>query len=73
MPLHWSRSGIRVRDKIKTSIEDIQHHPFGGMGDPEPWKCNLRGFRTRRLSGKHRLARRIDPGALQIAQCRFRY
>lgn len=64
---------VRVRDKINTLIEDIQRHPFKGLGKPEPLKRNLRGFWSRRITREHRLVYRIEAGVLQIAQCRFHY
>ena len=71
--LYWSGNDARVRDKINTLIEDIQRHPFTGLGKPEPLKRNLRGFWSRRITREHRLVYRIDAGVLQIAQCRFHY
>jgi len=71
--LYWSRSDVRVRDKINTLIEDIQRHPFTGLGKPEPLKRKLRGFWSRRISREHRLVYRIESGVVQIAQCRFHY
>ena len=71
--LYWSRSDVRVRDKINTLIEDIQRHPFTGLGNPEPLKRKLRGFWSRRISREHRLVYRIESGVVQIAQCRFHY
>ena len=71
--LYWSRTDDRVRDKINTLIEDIQRHPFTGLGKPEPLKRNLRGFWSRRITREHRLVYHIEAGVLQIAQCRFHY
>jgi len=62
-----------VRDKIRTLIEDIQRHPYTGLGKPEPLKRNLRGFWSRRITREHRLVYRIEAGVVQIAQCRFHY
>jgi Txe/YoeB family toxin of toxin-antitoxin system len=45
----------RVRDKINSLIEDIQRHPFSGLGKPEPLKRNLKGFWSRRINREHRL------------------
>ena len=70
---YWSRMDDRVREKINTLIEDIQRHPFKGLGKPEPLKRNLRGFWSRRITREHRLVYRIEAGVLQIAQCRFHY
>ena len=71
--LYWSRTNAPVRDKINTLIEDIQRHPFTGLGKPEPLKRNLRGFWSRRITREHRMVYRIKAGVLQIAQCRFHY
>ena len=71
--LYWSRNDLRVRDKINALIDDIQRHPFSGLGKPEPLKRNLRGFWSRRISKEHRLVYRVEKRVLQIAQCRFHY
>ena len=71
--LYWSRTDTRVRDKINALIDDIQRHPFAGLGKPEPLKRNLRSFWSRRITREHRLVYRIMADVLQIAQCRFRY
>ena len=70
---YWSRTDVRVRGKINTLIEDIQRHPFTGLGKPEPLKRNFSGFWSRRISREHRLVYRIEPDVLQIAQCHFHY
>lgn len=71
--LYWAKADVRVRDKINTLVDDIQRHPFTGLGKPEPLKRNLRGFWSRRISREHRLVYRVEAGVLQIAQCRFHY
>jgi toxin YoeB len=71
--LHWSRNDLRVRAKINALVDDIQKHPFSGLGKPEPLKRNLRGFWSRRITREHRLVYRVERGVLQIAQCRFHY
>jgi len=71
--LYWSRTDVRVRDKINALIEDIQRHAFAGLGKPEPLKRDLRGFWSRRITREHRLVYRIEAGVLRIAQCRFHY
>jgi toxin YoeB len=71
--LYWSRSDVRVRDKINSLIDDMQRHPFTGIGKPEPLKRNLQGYWSRRINREHRLVYRVEVGVLQIAQCRFHY
>jgi len=71
--LYWSRTDVRLRSKINALIDDIQRHPFSGIGKPEPLKRDLRGFWSRRITREHRLVYRVEKGVLQIAQCRFHY
>jgi len=70
---YWSRTDVRMRDKINSLIDDIQRRPFSGIGKPEPLKRNLKGFWSRRVNREHRLVYRVEAGVLQIAQCRFHY
>lgn len=74
---HWCRKDARMRDRINALIEDIERHPFTGIGKPEPLKRNLAGWWSRRITREHRLVYRIKGGEkgreLQIAQCRFHY
>ncbi len=70
---HWARADRRVRDKINTLIEDIQRHPFTGLGKPEPLKHYLAGAWSRRITREHRLVYRVQGKALQIVQCRYHY
>lgn len=71
--LYWVRTDLRVRDKIHSLIDDIQLHPFAGLGKPEPLKRNLRGFWSRRITREHRLVYRVEREVLQIAQCWIHY
>lgn len=71
--LYWAKVDVRARDKINMLVDDIQRHPFTGLGKPEPLKRNLRGFWSRRINREHRLVYRVEAGVLQIAQCRFHY
>lgn len=70
---YWCRHDPRMHDRINTLIEDIQRHPFTGLGKPEPLKRNLSGWWSRRVTREHRLVYRVKGGDLQIAQCRFHY
>jgi toxin YoeB len=42
-------------NKIYSLIEDIQLHPFEGIGKPEPLKHNLSGYWSRRINQEHRI------------------
>jgi toxin YoeB len=52
----WIKSGNKsLLNKIYSLIEDIQLHPFEGIGKPEPLKHNLTGFWSRRINQEHRI------------------
>ena len=42
-------------NKIYSLIEDIQLHPFEGIGKPEALKYDLQGFWSRRIDREHRI------------------
>ena len=52
----WIKSGNKAMlNKIYSLIEDIQLHPFEGIGKPEPLKHNLSGYWSRRINQEHRI------------------
>jgi toxin YoeB len=52
----WIKSGNKsLLNKIYSLIEDIQLHPFEGIGKPEPLKHNLSGYWSRRINQEHRI------------------
>ncbi len=63
--------------RINDLIKEIERAPFTGTGKPAPLKFKLEGWRSRRISGDHRLVYRVSgSGAaqtLEIAQCRWHY
>jgi toxin YoeB len=56
----WKKSGnIFIMNKITDLIEDIQLHPFEGIGKPEPLKHQLSGKWSRRINQEHRLIYKV--------------
>lgn len=52
----WIKSGNKgILNKIYSLIEDIQLHPFEGIGKPEPLKHQLSGKWSRRINQEHRI------------------
>jgi toxin YoeB len=52
----WLKSGNKaIVNKIYSLIEDIQIHPFKGIGKPEPLKYKLSGVWSRRINQEHRI------------------
>lgn len=56
----WIKSGNKgVLKKITALIEDIQLHPFEGIGKPEQLKYQLADRWSRRIDREHRIVYRI--------------
>ena len=52
----WMKSGNKsILSKIYSLIEDIQLHPFEGIGKPEQLKHQLTGKWSRRINKEHRI------------------
>ncbi len=57
---YWKKSGNKaIMNKITALIEDIQLHPFEGIGKPEPLKYSLTGRWSRRINQEHRIIYRV--------------
>jgi toxin YoeB len=48
-----------IMNKITALIEDIQLHPFEGIGKPEPLKYELLGKWSRRINQEHRIIYKV--------------
>ena len=56
----WKKSGnMAVMEKISALIEDIQLHPYEGIGKPEPLKHQLSGKWSRRINQEHRIIYKV--------------
>ena len=56
----WIKSGNKnVLKKIADLIEDIQLHPFEGIGKPEQLKHHLTGRWSRRINQEHRIIYKV--------------
>ncbi|MES2573373.1 MAG: Txe/YoeB family addiction module toxin [Bacteroidota bacterium] len=64
----WIKSGNKsIIKKITQLINDIQLHPFDGIGKPEQLKYNLSGVWSRRIDKEHRLVYEIiDENTIEI-------
>ncbi|AXB56077.1 Txe/YoeB family addiction module toxin [Flavobacterium fluviale] len=57
---YWKKSGNKaIMNKITALIEDIQLHPFEGIGKPEPLKYELSGKWSRRINQEHRIIYKV--------------
>ncbi|MCZ8230318.1 Txe/YoeB family addiction module toxin [Flavobacterium sp.] len=56
----WVKSGNKsVLNKIYSLIEDIQLHPYEGLGKPEQLKHQLSGRWSRRINKEHRIIYKV--------------
>ena len=64
----WKKSGNKaIMNKISALIEDIQLHPFEGIGKPEPLKHQLNGKWSRRINQEHRIIYQVvDENTIEI-------
>ena len=65
---YWAKSGNKgILNKIYTLVEDIQLHPFEGIGKPEPLKHQLNGKWSRRINQEHRIIYQVvDENTIEI-------
>ncbi|MFT4204465.1 MAG: Txe/YoeB family addiction module toxin [Chitinophagaceae bacterium] len=57
----WKKSGNKsIQKKISELLDDIELHPFTGIGQPEALKHELSGKWSRRINKEHRLVYEID-------------
>jgi|SRR6186713_585892 len=75
--LYWQNNDTNTLQKINDLIREIKRDPFKGAGKPEPFKGNLAGYWSRRITGEHRIVYRISGTKphqmLMIIQARFHY
>jgi toxin YoeB len=73
--VYWQKNDPDMLEKVNDLIKEIRREPFKGKGKPEPLRGNLKGYWSRRITGEHRLAYRIEgkEQTLRIVQVRFHY
>lgn len=69
----WINEDRKIHLKIVQLINDIQRHPFDGIGKPEPLKHTLQGLWARRITHEHRLVYKITEKEIIIVSCKFHY
>ena len=58
--------------RLKKLLDDIDRHPFTGIGKPEPLKGRA-GHWSRRIDEYHRLVYKIENGEIIILECGEHY
>jgi toxin YoeB len=72
--LSWQDGDRKTLRKVNALIRDILRDPDAqGIGKSELLKGDLSGYRSRRISGEHRIVYQIRDTELIVIQCRFHY
>lgn len=71
---YWKKSGNKIiQRKISELLEDLQVHPFEGVGKPEALKYSLSGSWSRRISLEHRMVYEVIDEIIYIQSLRGHY
>ena len=71
--LYWQTQDRKTIKRINKLIEDIDRHPFTGIGKPEPLTGNWQGYWSRRIDEANRIVYKAEEAQLVIAQCGGHY
>lgn len=71
--LYWKKNNPKMVIRIEKLLNDIQMHPFKGLGKPEALRFEKSGYWSRRMDQEHRLVYKIYDECIYIAQCRYHY
>ncbi|WP_203638475.1 Txe/YoeB family addiction module toxin [Levilactobacillus wangkuiensis] len=72
--MYWHDSGNKQMIKrINRILNDIDRHPFTGIGKPEPLKFELTGKWSRRINSEHRIIYRVEEDVIYIYAARSHY
>lgn len=70
----WKKSGNKIIQKrISQLLDDIELHPYTGIGKPEPLKYELTGYWSRRINDEHRIVYKVVGDNLTVVSLRFHY
>ena len=71
--LYWQRTDKKQFKRITALLQDVQRHPFEGIGKPEPLRGSLSGYWSRRIDAEHRLVYAVQADRIDVMQCRGHY
>ena len=59
--------------KLTILLTELTHHPFTGIGKPEPLKHSLTGCWSRRINREHRLVYEVNENIVFILSAKGHY
>lgn len=68
----WAQDNKALRARQTTHHRNPQN-PFDGIGKPEPLKHELKGYRSRRITDKHRPVYKVTDEQIIIIFCKYHY
>jgi toxin YoeB len=69
----WFETNIRIIDRIKILIREIDKDPFKGIDKPEPLRGNWKEYWSRRIDLEHRLVYKVNNEQIVIVKCKGHY
>lgn len=69
----WQQEDKKTLKRINRLIEDINRHPFEGLGKPEPLKYQYSGAWSRRITDEHRLIYMVEDNQIIFLSFRNHY
>jgi toxin YoeB len=69
----WFETNMRIVNRIKMLVWEIDNDPFKGIGKPEPLRGNWKGYWSRRIDHEHRLVYKVTAEQIIIAKCKGHY
>ncbi len=67
----WVKHDQKKALRILELVQAVGRDPLGGVGKPEPLKCELAGCWSRRIDAEHRLVYQIKDAMIRILSCRY--
>lgn len=58
-------------ERIFVLVADIVRNANAGIGKPEPFKYDVAGYWSRRITDEHRLVYKVTATEVRIAACRY--
>ena len=70
---YWLKTNPSIAKRIVRLLEDIQEHPFTGIGKPEPLKYELSEKWSRRINAEHRIIYSVNDNCVEVYIFSMRY